>query len=93
MTLLHKKNSKVSALGPPEPIRRMGVNQCADIKKLVDIVIMEFDLRHPHATRNAILEQIEDEFDLNLLKQAVAYNEEHPETYTHEEMKQRLFSR
>lgn len=42
------------------------------------------------AIRMAILEQIENEYDLDMLKKARTYNVAHPETYTHDEMKSRL---
>ncbi len=42
------------------------------------------------AVRMAILEQIENEYDLDMLKKARMYNAAHPETCTHEEMKSRL---
>ncbi|MDM1545287.1 hypothetical protein HX037_05240 [Ignatzschineria indica] len=40
--------------------------------------------------KNSVIEKMEDELDLKLLKEAIAYNEEHPETYTHDEVKKAL---
>ncbi|PWD85328.1 type II toxin-antitoxin system RelB family antitoxin [Ignatzschineria cameli] len=40
--------------------------------------------------KNSVIEKMEDELDLKLLKEAIAYNEKHPETYTHDEVKKAL---
>jgi len=38
----------------------------------------------------SLLEKMEDELDLKLLEEAIIYNEKHPETYTHDEVKKAL---
>lgn len=40
--------------------------------------------------KNSVIEKMEDELDLELLKEAMAYNKKHPETYTHDEVKKIL---
>ena len=40
--------------------------------------------------RNAVIERIEDEYDIELYRQAMAEYEENPVTYTHAEVKKRL---
>lgn len=40
--------------------------------------------------KESLIEKIEDELDLKLLTEAIEYNKKHPETYTHEEVKQKL---
>lgn len=40
--------------------------------------------------KEALMERMEVEFDAQLLAEAKAYNVKHPETYTHDEVKQAL---
>lgn len=40
--------------------------------------------------KTCLLEKMEDELDLKLLKEAIEYNKENPETYTHDEVKKAL---
>lgn len=40
--------------------------------------------------KKSLLEKMEDELDLQLLEEALAYNQENPETYTHDEVKKAL---
>jgi Protein of unknown function (DUF1778). len=40
--------------------------------------------------RNKMIELAEDEFDLRVAEEAIAYNKNHPETYTLEEVTQTL---
>lgn len=69
----------------PTKTKTVTVRLTEDEAELIRIYAMGRNINISEAIRAAILERIENEYDLELLKHATAYK-----TYSHKEMKRRL---